>query len=118
LKHLKYLVLNSILALSLWFGLVEGIQGALNLGLFMSWLVFVLSLTLLSDDVVERGAKEGLWVPIWFDTLFDSFIVGLLAWHSCFWTAGVYFIHMCILVAYRSKVQDKISNTESEEKCR
>lgn len=116
MKYLKYLVLNSILALSLWFGLVEGIQGALSLGLFMSWLMFVLSLTILSDKAIEKGTKEGLWVPVWFDTLFDSFIVGLLAWHSCFWTASVYLIHMSIVMVYRSKVQDKISSgTRFEE---
>jgi hypothetical protein len=104
IKFLSYLVLNGIVAGLLWFGLVEGVQGAQNLGLFAIWVISVMSLFFGTDDIAKVVAKKGFSAPYWFDVLFDLFIVGLLVWHSCYWSGSAYLVHMLMINVLRGNV--------------
>ena len=105
IKFLSYLILNGIVASLLWFGLVEGIQGAQNVGLFAIWVISVMSLFFGTDDVAKAvAAKGGFSAPYWFDVLFDLFIIALLVWHSCYWSGAAYLVHMGMINVLRGKV--------------
>jgi hypothetical protein len=114
-RFLSYLVLNVIVACLLWFGLVEGVQGAQNLGLFIVWVLAVMSVFFVTDDVAKAVAAKGFSAPYWFDLLFDLFIVGLLVWHSCYWSGSAYVFHMLMVVSLRTNVA-KIQAEASLEK--
>lgn len=105
IKFMWYLILNGIVASLLWFGLVEGVQGAQNVGLFVIWVMSVMSLFFGIGDVAKAVAKKGFSAPYWFDVLFDLFIVGLLTWHDCYWSGAAYVVHMVMLAGLRSNVE-------------
>lgn len=105
IKFLTYLLLNGIVAALLWFGLVEGVQGAQNVGIFAIWVMSILSLFFGMEDVVKSVSKTGFSAPYWFDVLFDLFIVGLLTWHSCYWSGAAYLVHMVMISVLRSNVE-------------
>ena len=104
IKFMWYLILNGIVAGLLWFGLVEGIQGAQNVGLFAIWVISVMSLFFGTEGVAKAVAAKGFNAPYWFDVLFDLFIVGLLTWHSCYWSGAAYLVHMVMIAVLRSNV--------------
>lgn len=105
IRFMQYLVLNGIIAALLWLGLVEGIQGAQNLGIFAIWVLSILSLFFGTEGVTQAVAKKGFGAPYWFDVLFDLFIVGLLVWHSCYWSGSAYVVHMLMISVLRSNVE-------------
>lgn len=105
IKFLTYLILNGIVAGLLWFGLVEGVQGAQNVGLFAIWVISVMSLFFGTEDVAKAVAAKGFSAPYWFDVLFDLLIVGLLTWHSCYWSGAAYVVHMSMIAVLRSNVE-------------
>ena len=106
IKFMWYLILNGIVASLLWFGLVEGVQGAQNVGLFAIWVISVMSLFFGTDDVAKAvAAKGGFSAPYWFDVLFDLFIVGLLTWHGCYWSGAAYMVHMGMIAVLRGNVE-------------
>lgn len=105
IKFLSYLILNGIVASLLWFGLVEGVQGAQNVGLFTIWVISVMSLFFGTDDVAKAVAAKGFSAPHWFDVLFDLFIIGLLTWHGCYWSGAAYMVHMVMIAVLRSNVE-------------
>jgi hypothetical protein len=105
IKFLSYLILNGIVASLLWFGLVEGVQGAQNVGLFAIWVISVMSLFFGTDDVAKVVAAKGFSAPYWFDVLFDLSIVTLLVWHSCYWSGAAYLVHMLMISVLRSNVE-------------
>jgi len=112
MRFLSYLVLNGIVATLLWLGLVEGIEGAQNLGLFAVWVISVASLFCGTKEMASAVVKKGGFsAPYWFDVTFDVFIVGLLAWHSCYWTASAYLFHMGMVAVLRSNVKEIMSET-------
>jgi hypothetical protein len=83
---------------ALWFGTVEGNQGAANLAVFYAWFVFCVSLFAASDDVArEVQAKGKPPVPMWIDTSADLAALGLMLWHGWMLTAAVFVVHMMFM---------------------
>ena len=105
IKFMWYLILNGIVASLLWFGLVEGVQGAQNVGLFAIWVISVMSLFFGTADVAKAVAAKGFSAPYWFDVLFDLSIVALLVWHSCYWSGTAYVVHMLMINVLRGNVE-------------
>lgn len=105
IKFMWYLILNGIISGLLWFGLVEGIQGAQSVGLFAIWVISVMSLFFGTDDVAKAVAAKGFSAPYWFDVTFDLFIVGLLTWHGCYWSGTAYLVHMLMISVLRGNVE-------------
>lgn len=106
IRFMKYLVLNGIIAALLWLGLVEGIQGAQNLGIFAIWVLSILSLFFGAEDVAKGvAAKGGFGAPYWFDVLWDLSVLSLLVWHGWYITGGAYVIHMLMISVLRSNVK-------------
>lgn len=71
----------------LYYGLAHGVEGALNIGLFLAWFAFALSFGALSSEV---GKKIGE-IPTWAvakSLAFDCAAIALLAWHGWMLTAA------------------------------
>ena len=115
IKFMWYLILNGIVASLLWFGLVEGVQGAQNVGIFAIWVISVMSLFFGSEDVATALAtKGGFSAPYWFDVLWGLSVMSLLVWHGWYITGGAYVIHMLMISVLRSNVE-KIKNGAKDE---
>jgi len=106
MRFIRYLSLNGLLFGLLWFGLVEHVQGALNVGLFFVWVLSAASLSFLTEPVVVSTSRKGFSAPYWFDVTFDLTIIGLLVWYGCLWSAGAYLFHMIMICALREKVKE------------
>lgn len=112
MRFLSYLVLNGIVVTLLWLGLVEGVGGAQNLGLFAVWVISVSSLLFGTKEMASAVVKKGGFsAPYWFDVTFDICIVGLLAWYSCYWTASAYLFHIIMIGVLRSNVKEVMDET-------
>ena len=102
-RTVKWYLINGTFAAGLYFGLIEGIEGATNATLVVAWVSIVLSFLCVSDAVVEKLKEEGTTravsrsVRVWFDIcVFLTF-----AWFGYFVTAAFYIIHtLCIEVMY------------------
>ena len=97
----KYLLINGGLVVSLYFGMVSGITGAMNVGLFILWVTIIISGFLLIEDVRKEEnvvtALQNLPVPRSIDRIFDIGIVLSLVWYGWIITGIGYFIHMIII---------------------
>ena len=81
------ILLDATWVACLYLGLVEGITGALNIGLFLTWAMFAISFALFSGDAVNKVGD----LPV--SSIARSMICGLvamalLAWYSHFWAAA------------------------------
>lgn len=96
MRAFKWFVLNGIFAAMLWFGFVEGVAGAKNVGLVMTWIVIVSSWGYLSDECKATVRKKGRSVSKEIGLPFDFLIVGFLAWHGAIITAAFYFLSIIL----------------------
>ncbi|MBI5901810.1 MAG: hypothetical protein HZB40_21645 [Rhodocyclales bacterium] len=85
-----WLAINGTFGVLLWFGLVEGVEGARNLGLFMAWVSAVVSLFVFTDSVQAEMTKNGRSVPRPIGVASDLAILGLLIWFGAWVTGAAY----------------------------
>ena len=86
-----WLVGNTVFGAALYFGLVKGVDGAVNIVQFYIWFHLILSLLTLSDDVIQAVRKNGSpSVPKWMNAAFDLCTIAMLVWYGWAWTAGAY----------------------------
>lgn len=88
----RYVVYAVMTIVCLWFGFVAGVNGALNVGLFLVWLQFVISLLNLSTEIrtkaiaqVARSRNPLEPIPLFF--VLQLIIIGLLVWNGAWITA-------------------------------
>lgn len=91
-----WVAINGAFGAMLWFGLVEGVQGALNLGLFMAWVSVFVSLFVFTDSVQAEMAKKWRSVPMPIGVASDLAIIGLLIWYGAWVTGAAYMIGFVI----------------------
>jgi hypothetical protein len=107
-QTVMYFVINGIFAYCTVMGLMYGVEGALNLSLFIAWAISLLSLAFLSDEfqkkVFEEQPKSP--VPAWIDTGFDLFIIGMFVWYGAIFTAIAYSIHLILVLGYRKNREE------------
>ncbi len=102
IKRARYIIINIVFAISIYYGFFENIEGALNVALFMAWGMGILGTIILlgfwSD--YNRTAKilytDGYTpsAPFWFDCLFDLCVLVVFVyfgyiWLSIFYTLGI-----------------------------
>ena len=114
LRVLKYVATNTVFSASIYYGYVEGIEGAENLALLIAWFCIIVSFFCISDQVVEAAAKSPSVIPRWIDTPFDLAVVGAFAWFGGFWTAGFYILHMFLCLNLRENAK-KLNEAEEDE---
>ncbi|ARU30891.1 hypothetical protein CAP31_03825 [Sulfuriferula sp. AH1] len=59
IRAVMWLAINGAFAAMLWFGFVEGVEGARNLSLFLVWASFIISWGMLVPDIQKELAKKG-----------------------------------------------------------
>lgn len=107
MRAFKWLLVNSLFAASLWFGLVQGIEGFRNIGLFIAWLTIVTSVFFFTDAAQKHLREKGPSVPLLIDWLFDAAITGLFVWHGYWVTAIFYVVHVILLNGARAKAKEE-----------
>lgn len=106
----KWILMNGLMAGFLWAGIVDGVDGAYRVGMFMLWLTIVLSFLACIAVFSKQGKAELTWRrPRWFiaaDVLFDLGILSFLVWHGFIVTGAFYLVHMICLHAIREKAKE------------
>jgi len=99
---LKWLAIATVVDLSLYFGLVEGIQGAANIAQFYIWFVSVLSLFALSDKCVRDFQQKGLPITSdWLVTPHNFAVLALLLWYGWIWSACAWTVKIIFTSRFR-----------------
>lgn len=111
MKALLWTLVNGAMIAALWFGLVEGIDGALNVGLVMVWFAIVTSLFMLSSEVTGKLIREhgGRSVPDWLNWVSDIAVILILAWHGWLWTAGFFLFAAFIQQGALTQAKERIA---------
>ena len=123
LKRLtSYFLINSVFAVSVYYGMYLENEGALNIALFIGWGFCAISSLYLLRDVIE-ACSETLVIhrsQIFdlYDTLFDLCIILAMAYKGYFWLSGFYFWHVIILINAREKAQKFISDKKGADEKR
>lgn len=102
-KQFNWLFFNGLFLAAIYYGLFEGINGAKNIAIFVAWLTFIISLSMLHDDVVKIIKKNGKYMPQWVDAIFDICVICSFLWFGYFITAIAYLISVLITHSARSK---------------
>jgi len=110
LKKLYYILMNGLFLLLIYAATVLEITGAINLLIFVCWLMLVLAILILiaSANIEEYGdklKKSGYTFNSRVDITFDFIITFILVWFGFFWSASAYLIG-CLII-YGLKLEDK-----------
>lgn len=98
MRALNYIAFTSLHVAALWFGLVEQHDGALNVGLALTWLCIIASWFSLTDNVINELAKRKrstLFTA--FDRSIDLAIALLLIYFGWFITGSLYALHIALV---------------------
>ena len=117
-KWLRYIIINTIFASSIYFGFFCGINGAANLALFMGWITGILGcITLLAIGIDNSESGKGEFielmsrqdppvVPFWFDLIFDIAVTAAFIWSGHYILAIFYIISIYAGKAIRDIPKD------------
>jgi len=86
MKRLVAIFIDTAWLAGLYFGLVHGIEGALNVGIFLTWFMFVVSFGLFDKQVASETGNIPLWA-ISRSVAFDLAAIAMLVWHGWIITA-------------------------------
>jgi hypothetical protein len=109
-RFAQWFISRAILAACLWFGLVDGVQGARNVGIVMVWVFIVTVLVIASSRLVEQAAKNpeiAPAVPMWFNVSFDFTIAGFLVWHGFIATGVTYLLHVGVYLSAVDRIKKR-----------
>ena len=110
LKLLRWTAINGAIFACLFFGLSGRSDGALNVGLFFTWITIVLSFFLLSGKLVAL-MKNDFGAPQWLDVTFDILVLALLSFYGYTFTASMYLVHIFIINNARNTIAARVSAT-------
>jgi len=106
---IKWLIINGGFSGFLYFGFIEGIEGAVNVVIFIAFAYMIFSLFLFNADVQkaikEKLEKDGVSVPRWIDIVFDISATLFLIWHGAIFTGIAYGIHTILIAAAIEKTK-------------
>lgn len=110
MRTIKYILFTSLHVVAMWLGLVEKIDGWLNVGLAMTWFCIIVSWFMLSDASIKHIAQNRRGKVFWaFDTLLDMMISGALFYFGWFITGGFYVLHIMIVQTARSEAEKRFA---------
>jgi hypothetical protein len=99
---LQWLAFATVFNLSLYFGLVEGIQGAANIAQFYIWFFSVLSLFALSDKCVrDVQQKANPLISLWLVNPQNLAVLALLLWYGWIWSACAWMVKIILSSRFR-----------------
>jgi hypothetical protein len=109
-------IVDGVMAATLVAGLIFGIQGAMNIGLFIVWLLFLVSFLSRFPGVADAAAGHKDYPGVYrvAEICFDVAIVLLLIWHGRWFSGTAYAMHMAMLYLFYSVVR-KIRTEKAEE---
>jgi hypothetical protein len=99
MKILIWFAMNGLFASCVYFGLVEGIEGARNIAVFSTYFLFFGTICFCAPSgkkFIRERLEKGLSVPRWMDAAFDICIVLSFVWFGYFVTGIVYLLHLII----------------------
>lgn len=113
---IRYFIFNCAYLACLWYGAVEGVQGAYNVALFLSWVLICASAIVLSKDARSKCAEKTLnrMIPQWFDHLLDLTILGFMVWHGWIYTPIGWVFHMMMVALIYERRKELIAEREKE----
>lgn len=94
----RYFIINAVFVAALYYGYVEGVDGAENLALFMGWITAILGIFVLLSAAADRKKFAEIVyknnylppVPLWFDVIFDLGVAAVFAWNAHYVLAVLY----------------------------
>ena len=87
-----WVAINGGMAAAMWYGIVENVDGARNVFMFMVWLSFVASLFLMSEEMQKHIKKRGRSVPRWMSVPYDIAVTMFMVWFGLWWSGAAYCI--------------------------
>ena len=103
--RVSWAVQQTVIGALLWFGVVQGVEGAANCVLVLFWFFSIGALFSGSDDFIASLRERGRVIPVWLDVPWDAVIVGTLVWHGWWWTGVAYLLANCCLYAAWDKAE-------------
>jgi hypothetical protein len=104
-RRIKYVAINGAFAAALWFGIVEGVDGAANLAMAWAWFLAVVSLCVSDDAIAKtRNRFPTPAIPETINVAYDLAIIGFMFWHDWMVTGGSYALHMIMMAGARQKI--------------
>jgi hypothetical protein len=97
MRAVKWAVTNGLFLAVVYFGIVEGVQGARNVAVFFAWFAFAISLLGLSKEVRSDAFKRGPSVPLGVSAAVDFVALGIFLWHGWFVTGSAWLIHALLM---------------------
>ena len=101
LRTIRWFLFNSMIAGTVYMGLIKDIEGLKNIAIFLCWAIIIISFFLVFSDEARERLQEKFKdkkapVPKWFNALWDIVISLFLVWFGYWFTAIVDFIHTII----------------------
>lgn len=113
MRALNYIAFTSLHVAMLWFGLVEQHDGALNVGLALTWFCIIISWFILTDNAINELAKrKRSTLFIAFDRVIDLSIALLLIYFGWFITGGLYALHIALVATARTEANKRRAAAE------
>lgn len=115
---LKYIVINTLFALSVYYGLYVGHSGALNIMKFWIWAIFVISVLMyllaLNDEKILAKFKQPK-IPLTVNSVYEIAIILALVYVGWFGYATVYAIHSFLVTSIAINAKEYNSKISAEE---
>ena len=113
----KYVLVNGLIFVAVWFGMVKGVKGAENVALFFLWFFSLCSLGYTNKEVIDKLAKRKEYpaVPQFIDVSYDLTILTILIWYSYWVTGIVYLIHIGLCMSLREAVKNRREEMKEEK---
>lgn len=112
----KWVVINTLYATSVYFGLFEGVEGALNIAIVATWAMIAFSFLLVPQSTVkvlaEKEFNRGV-IPI-VAVSFDIAIASAFAWHGHFLITALLIIHSALIEGFYARVAE-LKKTKAEQ---
>lgn len=95
MHYLRWLLANGVFSACIYFGFIEGVDGAKNIALFLAWMTSIVSLFFYSDAVMkEIFKKQGALVNRTLDVIFDCCVLSVFLWYGYIVLSIFYFIQI------------------------
>lgn len=102
-----YIIVNSIFAISIYYGLFMGHEGATNIVYFIAWVEIISSFCAINDNVYERMKKEGRSAPHWISLPLNFIVVICFVYKGMFFTAFFYGLGAVLIESAWNKIEEE-----------
>ena len=95
-KIFRYVFINSIFAVCIYYGFFEGVDGARNVAVFMGWITATLAVLILlatavdENKMLEAMARHDTPIPWLVDLAFDLCVLTTFVWYGHYMLALFY----------------------------